>query len=167
MPCRTASVLCAVLFVASGCGDNEPALPAPAPKEEKLTRFTFSIDGKPYAISLPQQAEMRAQHDPHSVTFDARKNQRQMKLMMISAAPRRLAIDYDQTMRLRNGTTMRYRDLGEVGGGSGGAEFEIAGRIEIGTSALFLNCTDQTESVGFPDWCLHYLDTLDVAAQAQ
>lgn len=164
---RTASVLCAVLLLASGCGDSEPALPAPAPKEDKLTRFTFSIDGKPYAISLPQQAMMFNQHDPRSVTFDARKNQRQLRRLIISAAPHQPAIDYDQTTRLRHGTTMRYRDLGEVGGGSGGMEFEIAGRLEIGTSVLFLNCTDQTESVGFPEWCLDYLHTFDVAAPAQ
>lgn len=156
-----ALLLLATLALVSACGDNQPALP-PAPEaKDKLTRFEFAIDGARYAISLPEQAGIREQRDPGSVTFDARRGQRLQKLMVLSATPQKSGQTLDRQYRLRGGTrVVRYRQTDDDGGGSAGAMASIDGEFQVGPHTLFLSCSDQSEGSLDPAWCLEYLETL-------
>ena len=144
------------------CSDSEPALPPAAEKKEKLTRFEFALENVRYAISLPEEAGMRDQHDPKIVTFDARKRQRQQKIMELSSAPPRQMPSPDRQNRLRNGGIVKYHKTNDAGGGSGGAMATIEGEFEIGLYTLFLYCSDQSEWALYPDWCLEHLETLEL-----
>lgn len=151
-----------VLALLAACGDNEPALPPVAEKKEKLTRFEFAIEGVRYAISLPEQAGMREAPDPKRIIFDAGKHQRLQRIMILGAVPDGLRTTFDRQHRIR-GTerVLRYRKIGDAGGGSGGGIATIDGEFEIGLYKLFLYCSDQSEWTLYPDWCLEYLETLE------
>ncbi len=151
------------LFLLNGCGDNEPSLARVAGPTAKVARFEFALDGMRYAISLPEQAGMREQRDSNSIVFDARKGQRQQKVMQISATPQRPLQTLDRQRRIgASGRVVRFRETSDAGGGSGGAMATIEGRFELGPVTLFLYCSDQGESALFPDWCLDHLDSLQL-----
>ncbi len=168
-------LLLSALALLSACNDNQPALPPVPDTKEKLTRFEFDLGGVRYAISLPEDAAMR-DHGTDGVIFYARKTQRQQRIMVLLAAPRKPDQDFDQQhiMRDENGRldrdrtdrVVRYRHLGQSDGGSGGAVEDIAGRIQIGSHVLFLECSDQGERSIHPTWCLDYIDSLAVSPPA-
>lgn len=174
----SACTVLAALVLLSGCGDNAPALPPKEEKKEALTRFDFSLEGVQYAISLPEQADMRERHRPPGFDFAARKNQRMQKNLIITAKPDPQNGDQnfdrqhfrrdarDRILRDDHDRTVHYRNLGKTGEGSGGSIEEIAGRIEIGGNVLFFECTDQGEWTIRADWCLDYIDTLQITPPA-
>jgi hypothetical protein len=156
----------------AACSDNQPALPPKPASQEKLTRFEFKIGGVQYALSLPERAAMRDVRD--GVVFYASRTQRLQRTMTITAASGRPNHNFDRThlvrdehgrpIRDRADRNVRYRHLGNVGAGSGGAIEDIAGRIQIGEIILFFECSDQNEATIHAEWCLDYIDSLDVIA---
>jgi hypothetical protein len=163
---RAGALLLLLSFAVLGaaCSDNQPALPPAADKKEKLARFEFQLDNVRYAISLPEQAGMRDPRDPKSVTFDARKTQRLQKIMVLSAVPEQPNRIYDRQYQLLKGAAraLRYRRTDDAGGGSGGGMATIDGEFEVGLYTLFLYCSDQSEWALYPDWCIEYLETLEL-----
>ncbi len=154
-------LLCTLALVAA-CNDDQPALP-PAPETKaKLTRFEFTLDNVRYAISMPEQAGMREPLDTKSATFDARKTQRLQKIMVLAAVQDRQVAPPDRTRRLRNGSVLNFHRTDAAGGGSGGGMATIEGELEVGLHKLFLYCSDQSEWSVYPDWCVEYLETLEI-----
>jgi hypothetical protein len=58
---------------------------------------------------------------------------------------------------LKNGHTLRYRVDYDMGGGSGGTEGELVGRIEIDDRSILVRCRDQKEGRPEPEWCFPIL----------
>lgn len=167
--------LLAVVACVSACSDSEPVLLTSVASNERLARFDFSINGVGYAISLPEQAGMHPQPDPRSMTFAARKGQRLQKTMVLAGAPQSPDQNFDRQhltrddrgriLRDAGSRVVRYRALGKTGEGSGGSIEEIAGRIDIGTRVLYFRCTDQGELSIRRDWCLDYINSLQITPQ--
>jgi len=63
---------------------------------------------------------------------------------------------------LTNGARVRYTIDHDIGGGSGGTEGELKGRLDVDGTALALTCRDQGELGNNPSWCLQYLGYLKV-----
>lgn len=161
---RSGGALLSLLLLVAACSDNQSALPPAPEKKEKLTRFEFALDNVRYAVSLPEQAGMREPTDAKRVIFDARKNQRLQKIMILGTAPDGPRPTLDRQHRLRNAaaTIVRYRRVEDSGGGSGGGIALIEGEFEVGVYTLFLYCSDQSEWSVYPDWCIEYLETLEI-----
>lgn len=155
-------MLLSALLLAGACSDNQPALPPAPEKKEPRTRFEFTLDKARYAIALPEEAGMRDQRDIQSVTFDARKRQRQQKIMEIAVVKNRQFARPDREYRLRSGRIVNYHRTDDAGAGSGGAMATIEGEFEVGLHTLFLYCSDQSEWTLYPDWCLEHLETLEL-----
>lgn len=85
--------------------------------------------------------------------------QRQIR---IATAPREGGANHDRTMALADGR-LDYQVTDNIGGGSGGPIGELTGRLQLGSRILFVECTDQ-DGLGYthPDWCLPYLDRLEI-----
>jgi hypothetical protein len=160
-----------VLTLLAACNDNQPALPPMPEKQEKLTRFEFTIGDVQYAISLPEEAAIR-EYGTSGVIFYARWTQREQKTLLLLPTARNPDRNFDQEhvprdehdrpVRDRTERIVRYRHLGNTGAGSGGSIEDIAGRIQIGRNVLFFECSDQGEWSIRPTWCLGYLDSLEV-----
>ena len=161
---RGMSLLVCAATLLGACSDNQPALPPVPEKKDAVTRFEFALNNVRYAISMPQQAGMRDQIDPKQVTFDARRGQRQQKILAFSIDPPRSGSSFDQEHKFRKGNirVLRYRKTDDSGGGSGGAMATIEGEFEVGLYKLFLYCSDQSEWALYPEWCLEHLETLEL-----
>jgi hypothetical protein len=71
--------------------------------------------------------------------------------------------NYARSESLPNGAVLRYNISDAVGGGSGGAEGELKGRLMIGTRILALVCHDQDEFRPDPyQVCVPYLHHLKI-----
>ncbi len=157
-------LLLPVFALISGCSESAQAASKAPADTAKPIRFEFVLDNQRYAISLPDQAGMRQQTDAKQIIFDARRGQRLQKIMILGTATDRPSRSLDRRYRLRNGSgnVVRYRQDDNAGSGSGGGLAQIEGEFEVGLYTLFLYCSDQGEWAQSPDWCLEYLETLEL-----
>jgi hypothetical protein len=54
-------------------------------------------------------------------------------------------------LKLGSGGTLRYKLDRDIGGGMGGAEGELKGRLEIGTQVIAVACHDQSKGFIQPE----------------
>lgn len=156
------------VMVVSGFFGEPPhrALPAGRQADTPLSRLTFTLGATLFAIDLPQAAEIRDFGDPSAVTiYDFTRGQRLQRQIRI-ATTRRESSANDRTMALAGGR-LDYQVTDNIGGGSGGPIGELTGRLQLGSRVLFVECTDQ-DGLGYthPDWCLRYLDRLEILSRS-
>ena len=156
----------AVLIVSGYFGEPpRNVLPPGLQAETPLSHMTFTLGATPFAIDLPQRAEIRNFGDPSSVTiYDFTRGNRLQRQIRIATKQHELSAN-DRTMALARGR-LDYQVTDNIGGGSGGPIGELTGRLTIGPRVLFVECTDQ-DGLGYthPDWCLPYLDRLEVVSR--
>ena len=148
-----------ILLAATGCGEQSP--PA-AP--EVLERKSFTIDRVLYEMQLPASRSVDATADRVMISDSST---RQMRFIEIKKAQDGPAEKLDRKETLKNGRTLRYRVDYDIGGGSGGTEGELVGRIEIDDRAILVRCRDQKEGRPEPEWCFPYIGTLAIVTPPQ
>lgn len=143
-------------------GPARNVLPTTLQADTPLSRMTFTLGATPFAIDLPERATIRNFGDPSSVTiYDLSRGNRLQRQIRITTKRREVGVN-DHTMALAGGR-FDYQIADDLGGGSGGPIGELTGRLAIGPRVLFVECTDQNElGDPHPDWCLPYLDRLEV-----
>jgi hypothetical protein len=155
----------AVLVVSGFFGRPSPsALPAPPPADTPLARRIFTLGATSFAIDLPEASEIRDFGDPSDVTiYDFTRGKRLQRQIRIATASREPGANYDRQMAIAGSGHLEYQVTDNIGGGSGGPIGELTGRLKIGSRVLFIECTDQ-DGLGYthPDWCLRYLDRLEI-----
>lgn len=155
------------VLVVSGFFGAPPhsALPAARQADTPLLRLTFTLGATPFAIDLPERAEIQNFGDPSAVTiYDFTRGKRLQRQIRIATTPREPSAN-DRTMALAGGR-LDYQVTDNIGGGSGGPIGELTGRLQLGSRILFVECTDQ-DGLGYthPDWCLPYLDRLEIVSR--
>jgi len=152
------------VLVVSGFFGEPPrnALPAGPQADAPLSHLTFTLGATLFAIDLPEKAEIRDFGDPSAVTvYDFTRGERLQRQIRIATAGRESSVN-DRTMPLAGGR-LDYQVTDNIGGGSGGPIGELTGRLQLGSRILLVECTDQ-DGLGYthPDWCLPYLDRLEI-----
>lgn len=130
------------------------------PATTALARKVFTLGGTPFVLFLPEAATVRISASENTITFDLTKGMRLERQLVLATAPREIVAG--RKVLLRNGARLEYAIDDNTGGGSGGPIAALSGRMEIGAHALSVRCTDQDEGSREPDWCLRYLDRLEI-----
>ena len=167
MWCPKFFIVIVLLLCASGC-DDQTAVPAtPAPSAPTLARMTFILGGKSFAIFLPEASVVDDSSSPGKVYIDPRKSTRLERVLILAIAPPGPGASYDQKFKLTKGGNLKYRTVDNTGGGSGGPIAQLTGQMEIGLLVLSVECTDQNELLSRePNWCLPYLDRLEIVERS-
>lgn len=147
------------LFGAVACIAQTAATPQP---QAALVRTTFALGGTSFTIFLPPAAVVEDSSVPGEVLIDFRKNTRDQRMIVLTMAPYNSDVRYDQKTRLMSDGQLQYRTDDDTGGGSSGAIAELSGRLEIGGLVVSVKCTDQDKFYPKTEWCLPYLDHLEV-----
>jgi hypothetical protein len=142
------------LLAVTGCGEQEP--PA-AP--EVLERKSFAFDGVAYELQLPVRGRVYAAADSVRISDFSTRAMQFIEFKKAQDDP-----GGNRKHALKNGHTLTYRVDYDLGGGSGGTEGELVGRMEIGGHALLVTCRDQKKGRPEPEWCFPYLGTLAIVA---
>jgi hypothetical protein len=150
-------------FPIAGCGEMPaPVALTPSPP---LERMTFTLRDSTFEIQLPERpwlpegSKMVALRD--HVIFHA--SPRAMRFIKIANVKQKTPTVVGRTQTLSNGSTLVFRVNYNVGGGSGGTEGTLVGRVEINGQRLSVTCGDQIEgSRPDPEWCIPYLGTLAI-----
>jgi len=128
-----------------------------------LERADFMLGDVRYHILLPRGTRVQLPRGQvHSVTFWHPQSTRLLRNFTLGAALGESDARYAGTGTLSNGAVLRYNIDDDYGGGSGGAEAELKGRLEMGARALAVTCHDQSEWHLQPDWCVPYLHHLRI-----
>ena len=126
-----------------------------------LQRTDFTVAGASYQIVLPQGATLRSRNGPiDSVEIWDQHTTRRIRMFRMSPATDEADEKYDLILKLRSGGTLRYNLDRDIGGGMGGTEGELKGRLEIGTRVIAVACHDQSKGFVQPEWCVAYLHHL-------
>jgi len=152
MPVLSRIAVAAVVALSCLSAARVRAQSAAHPSE--LRRWDLTLENVRYHILLPQHATVAARADRFSASLSGRL----MRQLHLGPAPRGVGAAYARTERLSNGAVLRYNVDHDVGGGSGGTEGVVEGRLEIGAQVLAVTCHDQREiPAPRPEWCLQYL----------
>ena len=89
---------------------------------------------------------------------------RTIRLFRLAPASGESYDKYAQSVELKNGGVLRYNVEPDIGGGSGGVEGQLKGRLELSGHALVVMCHDQASegSTPKPEWCVPYLHHLQI-----
>ena len=123
-----------------------------------LQRADFTVDGVSYEIVLPQGGTARLKN----VGIEIWDQHTTRRIRMFSFGPPSGEIDekYAFSKTISNGAILRYNLDRDVGGGMGGTEGELKGRLEIATHVIAVTCRDQSKGFVEPEWCVPYLHHL-------
>jgi hypothetical protein len=145
--CPRFFIVILLLLGASACNEQAEVNVRPKPL---LARMTFTLGGTSFAIFLPEASQIGSVgHDATSpdykIYIDPMISTRLVRKLILAIAPNERSASYDHKVLLENGGRLEYSVLDNIGGGSGGPEAEITGRMEIGLLALSVTCHDQNE----------------------
>ena len=141
-------------LLAAGCDE-----PAENRSVADLAKRAVTVGGQPFEMALPAKAVLTARAGVAKVDFAPGARQPrtiELKLADATAAP---AVPKATTRRLPSGALLTYR-VRMTGGGSGGAEATLIGRLTFGTLALAVTCHSQAEFGLIGDWCVPYLGSM-------
>jgi hypothetical protein len=159
-----AGFVLAVLVVSGFFGEPSSATLTSPQGDAPPVRMTFTLGTTSFEIFLPAAAEIRDLAEPSTVAiYDFTRGQRLQRQIRIAARSTEPRPPYNLRMSLSSGGHLDYQVTDNIGGGSGGPIGELTGRLQIGSRILFVECTDQ-DGLGYthPDWCLRYLERLDI-----
>jgi hypothetical protein len=111
---------------------------------------------------LPETATVRMLPGSQQATIDLTKGQRLERFLRLEMTNAVRSLSFDHVAQMHNGGRLSYSIDDDTGGGSGGPIAALTGRLEIGPLAIAITCTDQDELYRHPDWCLPYLDRLEL-----
>jgi hypothetical protein len=130
----------------------------------RLQGVDFTLADIAYQILVPQGAPVRLPNE--QIRFiEIRYPRLTRSLRLFRIGPLVESQDkYARLITLISGAVLEYNIDRFSGGGSGGPEAQLNGRLQIGTLALSVVCHDQREGFDSPDpeWCLPYLHHLTI-----
>jgi hypothetical protein len=135
---------------------------AQTPLVSTLQQVVFTIDDVPYQIMMPVGARLEANARPGCAKVWHPRSMRQMNFMELCPSSSASARSYATERKLTNDAVLRFSIESDLGGGSGGTESELAGRLDINGKALAVVCRHQSEWYPDPSWCINYLGYLKV-----
>jgi Tse3 toxin immunity protein Tsi3 len=109
---------------------------------------------------LPKPARVR--NSDNEINIDLTKGQRLQRNLIFTTAPVQPDVGNRRRGVLANTGILEYAIEDNTGGGSGGPIAGLTGRIQIGSNAFTVKCTDQEEISREADWCLSYLNRLEI-----
>jgi len=114
--------------------------------------YEHTLENIRLTAPLPNVWEVRK--NERSVTFDF--SERLRKSMTVSVNPLNKEI-YTDTYKFRNGNILQFSLNDDMGGGSGGTESMLWGKLtdENGLH-VYIYCYDQGEWSTNPEWCIKY-----------
>jgi hypothetical protein len=147
-----------ILSVAAGTAQN----PSSIGDEVRLSPKTFTLGDTAFVIMLPETAIVRESPGSQQVGIDLAKGQRLERFLRLEMTDAVRSSSFDHVAQLHNGGRLSYSIDDHSGEGSGGPIAALTGRLEIGPLVIAITCTDQDELFRRPDWCLPYLDRLEL-----
>jgi len=150
--------LCLMAYMLAACTSDVEEIPAE-------TR-AINLGNKSYRITLPKNPNLLITRVPFvedGVKVDFQPGRRQPRYLRLTL-PAKTAPSSGRTAKIGNGGRLSY-SLDDSGGGSGGTEVVLAGRLEFRDHALGIECRMQAEWYTLSDgeWCLQWLRTLTPA----
>src|SRR5262245_37677040 len=113
-----------IAIVIAGCNEQKrPPIPP-----EVIERQNFTLAEVSYAIDLPQRGKPQPAND--GVLFSGFSS-RAMRFVEFKKVEAGSAEKFDRKVVLKNGNSFTYKVDYDIGGGSGGTEGELVGRIEV------------------------------------
>jgi hypothetical protein len=143
--------------------------PYQAPNSPALQPLFFELAGVRYEIRIPQGGRFRTRPDDSdqidSIEVWHPYTSRLIRMFRLEPAKAENDKTFGRTETLMNGAILQYDIDQPEGGGSGGPEAKLSGRLEIGSKVLEVTCIDQDEMRTLrPDLiCLPYLHHLRIA----
>jgi len=146
---------------------SHAALAQQGASDTPLARMTFKLDGEYFVIFLPKSARhATAGISANRVAFNLTKGQRLQRSLDLATADETGA-EFAHRLQMTSGSLLEFQVKDNTGGGSGGPIAELTGRMKVGMHVLSVLCTDQDELNREPDWCLPYLNSLEIARRTQ
>jgi len=130
--------------------------------DSDLERIEFALEEVHYQILVPRHSRLDQTNEPGCIKIWHPRSTRSMTFLELCSASGTIPSAYGSRATLTNGAAVRYDIDRNIGGGSGGTEGELKGRLDLDGKVFVLTCRDQGEWGNAPDWCLHYLRYLEV-----
>jgi hypothetical protein len=163
--CRVLSRIALIAFViglqAAACVEAQAQKAAdPA----GLQRVDFTLADVRYQILVPQDAPvLMPSGQIRHIEIRYPRLTRTVRLFRLSADLAERQETFAHASTLSNGAVLKYSIDRNIGGGSGGTEGELKGRLELGVRVLAVLCHDQDEwGYPRPEWCVPYLHHLRI-----
>jgi hypothetical protein len=135
---------------------------APQPSREQLAPIVFALGEVRYRIAMPTHSALASMSRPGCAMIWYLAGVRAMKFLELCTSAGDIATSLPRRAKLPNGARVDYSADYDIGGGSGGTEGELKGRLALDGKVLALTCHDQSEWGPRPEWCLSYLGGLQV-----
>jgi len=129
-----------------------------------LQSVDFRLADIRYQILVPPGAPVRLPNEQIKfIEIGYPRQTRSLRLFRIGPLAES-QVNYAWSMTLISGAVLEYNIVRLDGGGSGGPEAELVGRLQIGARTLSVMCHDQREGFDSPDpeWCVPYLHHLGI-----
>lgn len=127
-----------------------------------LVRKEVVLDGLTIALSLPEANAARVSVNGGRIVIDFARNMRLQRLLILTRGKPSVAGPLGPKRDLASAGRLAYRVDDDSGGGSGGPIAELNGVLEFGEVELAVTCTDQSEWSRDPEWCLKFLDRIQL-----
>jgi hypothetical protein len=130
-----------------------------------LRPVDFAVGEIRYRVLVPVGASVSFQDGKiWSIEVRYPRATRKVRLFRLGPETGESHTEYSQSMTLTNSAVLSYNIDASIGGGSGGVEAELKGRLSLGTNALAVLCHDQDEAgIPDPEWCVPHLHHLSAA----
>lgn len=157
MPVARALALLAAALIVASCGDgNRKADPAMSECRR------IEISGRRYVLLIPKGAEARTDAITGAVKIVANPRGRLVRFFMLQPLAGMTLPPPTRSSTLANGARISYAIDKEIGGGSGGAEAELFGELDLADGTMLAAaCHDQSKDGPQPEWCLPHLGTIE------
>jgi Tse3 toxin immunity protein Tsi3 len=131
------------------------------PHPDALELIDFDLADVHYRVSVPKWSRLGHINRPGCIKIWHLRATRLMTFLELCSALGDMPSTFTKQATLTNGAHVRYTVDHDIGGGSGGTEGELKGRLDLDGRVLVLTCRDQGEGGNSPDWCLQYLGYLE------